>query len=249
MDMSPPRITLSFPEVSSRDGHRVPAILLEPPAARGGAALSHGYGGSKEEVLGLALAFALQGWSTLAIDLRGHGAHPAALDPGLLQDLNGAVDHARRFGITVAIGHSLGGRLALMSDADLAIGFSPSVVRGISAAGQTMMTTFTSPRVREDHPGYLLEIVQAMPPIPDDGKRRFIVHSEKDVPGILAGLEALSLRNLERVSVKPLYTEPATDPRLLAYLPIWFNHADMKLNPQAVAQALAWLDRPQPKSD
>jgi hypothetical protein len=210
MDVSPPRITLSFPEVSSRDGHRVPAILLEPPAPRGGAALCHGYGGSKEEVLGLALAFALRGC------------------------------------ITLAIGHSLGGRLALMSDADLAIGFSPSVVRGISATGQTMMTTFTSPRVREDHPGYLLEIVQAMPPIPDDGKRRFIVHSEKDVPGILAGLEALSLRNLERVSVKPLYTEPATDPRLLAYLPIWFNHADMKLNPEAVAQALAWLDRPQP---
>ncbi len=236
-----PGISVSFPEVRSRDGLQVPAILLEPPAPRGGAAVSHGYGGAKEEMLGLALAFAVRGWATVAIDLRGHGAHPAALDAGLLNDLNGAVDFVRRFGTTLAIGHSLGGRLALQSDADRAVGFSPSVVRGISSTGQTMMTTFTSPRVREDHPGYLLEIVKAMPAIPDDGKPRFIVHSERDVPGILAGLEALSLSNLTKVAVPPLYTEPATDTRLLAYLPVWFNHGDMKLNPEALAQALAWL--------
>ncbi len=239
----PDRIVLSFPEVRSRDGHRVPAILLEPPAGRGGAAVSHGYGGSKEEVLGLALAFALQGWSTVAIDLRGHGAHPAVLDPGLMHDLNGAIDYIRRYGTTLALGHSLGGRLALASDADRAIGFSPSVVRGISASGRAMMTTFTSPRVREDHPGYLLEIVAALPPIPNDGKPRFIVHSERDVPGIMAGLQALSLTNLQKVAVAPLYTEPARDPNLLNYLPIWFNHTDLKLNPDAIAHALAWLSR------
>jgi pimeloyl-ACP methyl ester carboxylesterase len=237
----PGRIALSFPEVRSRDGYRVPAILLEPSAPRGGAAVSHGYGGTKEEMLGLALALARQGWSAVAIDLRGHGAHPAALDPGLLNDLNGAVDHVRRFGTTAAVGHSLGGRLALASDADRAVGFSPSIVRGISETGRGMMTTFTSPRVREDHPGYLLEIVVAMPPLPDDGKPRFIVNSEADVPGILAGLAHLSLANLERTEVAPLYTQQVTDPRLLEYLPRWFNHSDMKLNPEALARALAWL--------
>jgi pimeloyl-ACP methyl ester carboxylesterase len=236
-------IAVSFLEVRSRDGHQVPGILLEPRAPHGGAAVSHGYGGSKEEVLGLALAFARRGWSTLAIDLRGHGEHPAVLDPGLLHDLNGALDYVRRYGTTLALGHSLGGRLALVSDADRAIGFSPSVVRGISPSGRSMMTTFTSPRVREDHPGYLLEIVAAMPPIPDDGKPRFVVHSERDVPGILAGLASLSLRNLEKAAVAPLYTEPARDPNLLAYLPIWFNHTDMKLNPEAMARALAWADK------
>ena len=204
--------------------------------------VSHGYGGTKEDMLGLALAFAKQGWSTVAIDLRGHGAHPAALDPDLLNDINGAVDHVRHFGTTVAIGHSLGGRLALVSDGDRAIGFSPSIVRGISETGRAMMTTFTSPRVREDHPGYLLEIVAAMPPIPDDGKPRFIAHSEADVPGILAGLKHLSLANLERVEVAPLYTRAATDPRLLEYLPVWFNHSDMKLNPDALAHAVSWLE-------
>lgn len=239
----PERITLSFPEIFSRDGYRLPAILLEPPVPRGGAAVSHGYGGSKEEILGLALSFTLHGWSAVAFDLRGHGAHPAALDPGLLNDLNGAIDYMRRFGTTVAIGHSLAGRLAMVSDADRAIGFSPSIVRGISATGQTMMTTFTSPRVREDHPGYLLEILKAMSPVPDDGKPRFIVYSERDVPGIMAGLAALSLANLDRTTVPPLYTEPARDPQLLEYLPIWFNHSDMRLNPDAVAHALTWLNK------
>jgi pimeloyl-ACP methyl ester carboxylesterase len=235
------QIVVSFPEVRSRDGYQVPAILLQPPAPRGGATISHGYGGMKEEMLGLALAFAVQGWSTVVIDLRGHGAHPAVMGPGLLDDINGTIDFVRRFGTTLAIGHSLAGRLALASDADRAIGFSPSVVRGISASGRTMMTTFTSPRVREDHPGYLLEILASMPPIPDDGKPRFVVHSQRDVPGIMAGLEALSLRNLEKASVAPLYTEPARDPNLQDYLPIWFNHTDMKLNPDAMARALAWL--------
>jgi pimeloyl-ACP methyl ester carboxylesterase len=235
-------IVVSFPEVQSRDRYRVPAILLEPSVPHGGAAISHGYGGMKEEMLGLALAFALQGWSTVVIDLRGHGAHPAVVDSGLLGDLNGAIDFVRRFGTTLAIGHSLAGRLALASDADRAIGFSPSIIRGISPSGRVMMTTFASPRVREDHPGYLLEILAAMPPIPDDGKPRFVVHSERDVPGIMAGLDALKLRNLEKASVAPLYTEPANVPNLPDYLPIWFNHTDMKLNPDAMARALAWLD-------
>ena len=236
-------IAVSFLEVRSRDGYQVPGILLEPRAPHGGAAVSHGYGGSKEEALGLSLAFARRGWSTLAVDLRGHGEHPAMLDPGLLHDLNGALDFVRRYGATLALGHSLGGRLALVSDADRAIGFSPSVVRGISPSGRSMMATFTSPRVREDHPGYLLEVLAAMPPIPDDGKPRFIVHSERDVPGILAGLESLSLRNLEKAAVAPLYTEPARDPNLQDYLPIWFNHTDMKLNPEALVRALAWADK------
>src|SRR6516165_7809296 len=105
------RIALSFPAIRSRDGHRLPAILLEPTAPRGGAVVSHGYGGTKEDVLGLALAIAVRGWAVVAIDLRGHGEHPAAVDAGFLDDVNGALDHVRRYGgSTLAVGHSLGGR-------------------------------------------------------------------------------------------------------------------------------------------
>jgi pimeloyl-ACP methyl ester carboxylesterase len=242
--VAPERIALSFPAIRSRDGQRLPAVLLEPPSPRGGVVVSHGYGGTKEDVLGLALAFAVRGWAAVAIDLRGHGEHPAAVDAGFLDDINGAVDYVRRFGSTVAVGHSFGGRLALASEADRAIGISPSVFRGISAEGQVMMETFTSPRVREERPGYLLEIAAAIPPIRDDGKPRFIVHSERDVPGILAGLQALSLANLERVAVPPLYTKAPSDQRLLDYLPAWFNHGDTLVNPEALARVMAWLEGP-----
>ena len=238
------RIALSFPAIRSRDGHQVPAILLEPPAPRGGAVVSHCYGGTKEDVLGLALALAVGGWAAVAIDLRGHGEHSATVDAGFLDDVNGALDYVRRYGGTLAVGHSFGGRLALASEADRAIGISPSIFRGISAAGQVMMETFTSPRVREERPGYLLEIAAAIPPLRDDGKPRLIVHSEADVPGILAGLQALSLANLERVAVPPLYTKAPSNPRLLDYLPVWFNHADTRVNPEALARVFAWLDGP-----
>ena len=236
-------LRLSFPEVLSRDGYRLPAVLLGPPAPLGGAVVSHGYGGVKEDVLGVALALAVRGWAAVAIDLRGHGEHPAAVDAGFLDDVNGAVDYVRRYGATLAVGHSFGGRLALASVADRAIGISPSIFRGISAAGQVMMETFTSPRVREERPGYLLEIAAAIPPITDDGKPRLIIYSEADVPGILAGLQALSLANLERVAVPPLYTRAPSDPRVLDYLPVWFNHADTRVNPEALAHVLGWLDR------
>ena len=222
----------------------MPAVLLEPPAPRGGAVVSHGYGGTKEEVLGLALALAIRGWAAVAIDLRGHGEHPAAVDAGFLDDLNGALDHIRRFGGTLAVGHSFGGRLALASEADRAIGISPSIFRGISVEGRVMMETFTSARVREERPGYLLEIAAAIPPIRDDGKPRLIVHSQADVPGILAGLQALSLANLERVAVPPLYTKAPGDTRLLDYLPVWFNHQDTRINPEALSSVFSWLDGP-----
>ena len=236
-------LRLSFPELLSRDGHRLPAVLLEPPAVRGGAVVSHGYGGTKEDVLGLALALAVRSWATVAIDLRGHGEHPASVDAGFLDDINGALDYARRYGSTLAMGHSFGGRLALASEADRAIGISPSIFRGISAEGQVMMETFTTQRVREERPGYLLEIAAAIPPVSDDGKPRLIVYSEADVPGILAGLQALSLSNLERLAVPPLYTKAPSDSRLLDYLPAWFNHGDTRVNPETLACVLAWLDR------
>jgi pimeloyl-ACP methyl ester carboxylesterase len=236
------RIALSFPAIRSRDRHRVPAILLQPRAPRGGAVVSHGYGGAKEDMLGLAVALAVRAWAAVTIDLRGHGEHPAAVDAGFLDDVNGALDHVRRFGSTLAVGHSFGGRLALASEADRAIGISPSIFHGISAAGQLMMETFTSPRVREERHGYLLEIAAAIPPIRDDGKPRLIVHSEADVPGILAGLQALTLANLELVAVPPLYTKSPTGPGLLEYLPAWFNHGDTRVNPEALARVLAWLD-------
>lgn len=55
------------------DGFEVPLLKLTPTASKGGVVVAHNYGGSKEEMLGLALRIAKAGFTTGVIDLRGHG--------------------------------------------------------------------------------------------------------------------------------------------------------------------------------
>jgi alpha-beta hydrolase superfamily lysophospholipase len=107
------------------DNLQVPTIRIIPNDPIGAAVIVHGYGGSKEEQLGLAWRVAGSGLATYAIDLRGHGQHPLELDDAVKDDAELAIQYARSHGSVVAMGHSLGGRLALMSSADFAIGTSP----------------------------------------------------------------------------------------------------------------------------
>ncbi|MBI2081597.1 MAG: alpha/beta fold hydrolase, partial [candidate division NC10 bacterium] len=122
--------------LTASDGHPVPAYLLEPGRPTGGIALAHGYGGSKEQMLGLAAHLAEAGFAACCPDLRGHGEHPALLGPGIVQDLEAAVNYCRRYGRVAALGHSLGGRLALMSSADLLIAVSPAIPKRPSEEGR-----------------------------------------------------------------------------------------------------------------
>ncbi|MGH7372459.1 MAG: alpha/beta hydrolase, partial [Candidatus Methylomirabilales bacterium] len=71
---------LRVTDLRSADNHAVPAYLFLPEAPRGGAAVVHGYGGCKEQMLGISARLAEEGWAALALDLRGHGEHPAPLD-------------------------------------------------------------------------------------------------------------------------------------------------------------------------
>src|SRR5512146_2416314 len=80
------------------DGFHVPAIMLTPPDPAGAVLIVHGYGGSKEEFMGLAWRVAEQGFATCAIDLRGHGEHMLPLDEHVLQDVETAIRHCRGYG-------------------------------------------------------------------------------------------------------------------------------------------------------
>ncbi|MCE7699077.1 MAG: alpha/beta fold hydrolase [Methanobacterium paludis] len=100
---------------------KLPCIQFTPSKSKGAAVIVHGYGGSKEEQLGLAWRVALKGITTCAIDIRGHGENPNSLDRNILTDLEVAISYCRQFGKVAAIGHSLGGRLALVSSADYAV--------------------------------------------------------------------------------------------------------------------------------
>jgi dienelactone hydrolase len=182
-------------------GLRIPAILLRPAHPRGGAVILHGYGGNKEEQLGLGWQAAEAGLAACVIDYRGHGEHPLPLDTRACEDLCVAIKFCRKFGDVTAIGHSLGGRLALLSDADCRIAVSPSLSQSYGEQTQGMLKALRSYRVRPPEISALLELQAALPvwnPAQDTGKV-LVLYAERDAPEIVAGctaLEAAGVRTL-----------------------------------------------------
>ncbi|HEY4719302.1 MAG TPA: alpha/beta fold hydrolase, partial [Candidatus Methylomirabilis sp.] len=174
-------------DLRSTDGHAVPAYAMLPERPRGGAAVVHGYGGCKEQMLGIAARLAEEGWAALALDLRGHGEHPAPLDEGVLQDLEAALNWLRRYARVVAVGHSLGGRLALISSADLVVAISPAVASRPSEEGRQMLLAFGSTTVRSPSPMYILELLRKMGEATQPGRPTLLLHGERDIPTLIEG--------------------------------------------------------------
>jgi len=174
------------------DGFAVPCVILKPPVSRGAAVIVHGYGGSKEEQLGLAWRIAEIGITACAIDHRGHGEHKLPLDEDVLQDLEAAITYCRRFGKVAAIGHSLGGRLCLISSADFAIGISPALKSEYSAETEKIVKGMRSYRARESFPGANFEILRKLPvPQSIDNTRTLILFGSRDVPEIVSACKEL----------------------------------------------------------
>ncbi len=171
---------------------KVPAIRITPERPVGAAVVTHGYGGCKEEQLGLAMRVADAGLVTYAIDLRGHGQHPNELDEHVQQDVELAISHAREFGKVVAIGHSLGGRLSLMSSADFAIGISPPLDGSYGARTEELLKKLRGYRVRTDSPGRVFDILAKIPRWQDrDNSRSIIIYGSRDVPEIVTSCDQL----------------------------------------------------------
>ena len=227
-------IELSRPDdLISEDGHRVPAYLLTPPRTIGGVALAHAYGGCKEQMLGLAARLADSGFAALCLDLRGHGEHPAPLDRGLILDLETGLAHLRGLGRTVAIGHSLGGRLALMSTADVTVAISPAIPSRPSEEGRQMLLQFGSTAVRAASPTQILQLLQEMGPVPATGRPKLLIRAKGDIPSLIEGITALA--NAQPTALlweieTDQHQEAVLSPGILTYLPRWFNHLDLKFN-------------------
>lgn len=227
-------IELSKPnDLMSEDGHLVPAYLLTPPRVIAGAVLAHAYGGCKEQMLGVAAGLADAGFAALCPDLRGHGEHPAPLGPGLLLDLEAGLARLRALGRTVAIGHSLGGRLALMSTADVAVAISPAIPSRPSEEGRQMLLHFGSTAVRSASPNQILQLLQEMGPVPASGRPKLLIRAKGDIPSLIEGITALAgaqpaalLWEIETDQ----HQEVTLGPGILSYLPRWFNHLDLKFN-------------------
>jgi dienelactone hydrolase len=231
-------------DVRSRDGHRVPAYLFCPPSPAGGVAIVHGYGGCKEQMLGLAARVAEAGLAACVLDIRGHGEHPAALDAAMLEDLEAVLVYLRRFGRVAAVGHSLGGRLALMSGADVVAAISPALPQKPSEEGRAMLTHFGSTAVRASGPGEILDILRAMPSPVVSSRPTLLLHAEGDIPSLIeavrAAATALPGAAVEVIS-RHQHQSATLPPGLLAYLPRWFNHIDLKANAELYVRVPAWL--------
>jgi fermentation-respiration switch protein FrsA (DUF1100 family) len=231
-------------DLTAPDGHAIPGFLLTPASPRGGAVVCHGYGGSKDQMLGIAAAVAEKGTAALTIDLCGHGENMAPIGPAMLDELEAAVAFVRRFGRTAAIGHSLGGRLALMSSADVMVAMSPSVMMQMSPQGKWMFENLPSPGVREPYTGYVLELLEKLGPVPSHGRPCLLLYSERDIQTLLdgaTGLQAqlpLAEKRLVSTNIRP---DLQHENGLIRYLPRWFNHGELRFNPSARETAGTWL--------
>jgi dienelactone hydrolase len=224
--------------------HPIPGFLMRNQQTRGGVLLLHPYGGSKEHMLGLAACLAEQGWAALAIDVCGHGENRREIGPGMVEEVETALNYLGRFGRTAAAGVSLGGRLALMSAADLMVAISPAVVAEISPQGKWMFENFPSPAVREPYPGYVVKLLNELGPVKTHSRPALILYAERDIPAILEGAEGLkaALPNAEvRYITKDLRPDIQHDNGFIRYLPRWFNHGELKFNLEVLRTTAEWL--------
>ena len=231
-------------DVRSRDGHGVPAYLLRPESPPAGVAIAHGYGGCKEQMLGLAARVAERGLAACVFDIRGHGEHPAPLDVAMLEDLEAVLIFLRRFGPVAAAGHSLGGRLALLSSADAIVAISPALPQRPSEEGRSMLLTFGGTAVRARHPGEILDILRAMPSPPAVTRPTLLLHAEGDIPSLIESVRAMAAATpTAHVQVISQHQHQCGElpASLLAYLPRWLNHVDLKANSELYVKVPDWL--------
>ncbi|HEY3273527.1 MAG TPA: alpha/beta fold hydrolase [Methanocella sp.] len=169
------------------DGFHVPCVLVTPSNPTGCVVIVHGYGGSKEEQLGLAWRVAETGLAACAIDMRGHGEHMLPFDINAHDDVEAAIRHCRSYGKVIIIGHSLGGRLALLSSADAVIALSPAICPTYGPSIHRIIESWCY-KVREPSKASVFEILEKLPVWqPANGRPTAIIHGSRDMPEIRQG--------------------------------------------------------------
>ena len=227
------------------DGHIIPAYIFSPDnSSRGGVVVCPGYGGTKEHVLALSAGIAEKNLSALSIDLCGHGQNMTPIGPQMRDEFDAAVRYMRRFGPVGATGISLGGRLALMSSADGMVAISPAVTAEISPQGKWMFENFPSPTVREPYSGYVVELLDALGPVPRHDRPCLLLYAERDLPSLLQGAAGLKAE-LPGAELRYITTDLRPDVQhengLIRYLPRWFNHSEIKFNLEMLKTVSAWF--------
>jgi len=201
-------------------------LKLTPTKSCGGVIVVHNYGGSKEEMLGLALRIAKTGFTTGVIDLRGHGENSLLMDEKVLLDLETTLTFFKQFGKVTVVGHSLGGRLALISSADHAIAISPAISKKFSPKTQEMIRNLRDYRVKRSEID-LFTIMGDIPQLEHDPENVLIVYGSRDVPEIISECEKLVTEGYEVFKVDnalhvDIYTLEPTFEAVINKLQEWY---------------------------
>lgn len=180
----------------------IPAIILTPSHLYGSVIVIHGYGGAKEEQLGLAYRVAEIGFKTYVIDLRGHGENKLGFDEKVMLDVETVIQCCRSFGKVTIIGHSLGGRLALISSADYAIGISPALDTTFGKETQNILSNVRDYRVLQPFSGELLQVLKKLPTVNlNNNIKKSIIYGSRDIPEIINSCNILKSENLPIIEI------------------------------------------------
>lgn len=212
------------------NGINIPSVILTPSNSIGVAVITHGYGGCKEEQLGLAYRIAELGITTCVIDLRGHGENTNLFDGNILLDIEGVIKYCRNFGQkVVAIGHSLGGRLSLISSADYAVGISPALDRNFSEKTQEILNNMRGYRVKQSSDEKLFKVIERLPILKNDNSiNKMIIYGSRDVPEIINSCFHLKetdflVNEVNNALHNDIFTVEDTFKYLIEQLNIWFE--------------------------
>jgi len=175
------------------EGFTLPLITISSDVRIGNAVVIHGFGGCKEEQLGLAFRLAELGLDAYTLDLRGHGENTLPLGIEVLDDLNIFIRSLKGSNKTVTIGHSLGGRLALLSEADFRIGISPALSQFFSDQTVNLTNGMRKHRVIEKEENANFRLLRSLPLVDETmGANDLILYGERDIPDIVQGCQALA---------------------------------------------------------
>jgi dienelactone hydrolase len=212
--------------IESNEGN-LPSVIITPANPVGAAVIVHGYGGSKEEQLGLAWRIAEAGIVACAIDLRGHGQNTLLLDEKVVLDVESALRYCRRFGKVVAMGHSLGGRLSLVSNADYAVGISPALSTVFGKQTREDMKNLRKYKVRDSDSGDFLAVFRNIPVWESrQEKPALIIYGSRDMPEIVAACDEIKdipVLKIEEALHGDIFLNEVTYEKITIQLQQWFQ--------------------------